>query len=95
MEHDGDIAAPKLSKSNAVTVERDDRRLPDREADPAPVELTEHEPGWSNPEDEASIGRLGRRCAGRRHNQRDTEHKAESPHGAILGNPRQSPMCRV
>jgi hypothetical protein len=95
MENDCDIAAPKLTESNSATVERDDGRLPDREPDPATVELTEHKAGWSNPEDQTSIRRLGRGCAGRRHNQRDTEHKPESPHEAILGNPRQSPMCRV
>jgi hypothetical protein len=95
MEHDCDIAAPKLSESNSATVERDDRRLPDREPDPAPIELAEHEPGWSNPEDQSSIGRLGRGCAGRREDQRDTEHRPESPHETILCNPRQSPMCRV
>jgi hypothetical protein len=60
MNHDRDITAPKLSESNAATIERDDRRLPDREPNPAPVELAEHEPGWPNPEDQASIGCLGR-----------------------------------
>jgi hypothetical protein len=95
MEHDCDIAAPKLTESGSATVERDDRRLPDREADPAPVELAEHEAGWSNPEDQTSIGRLGRGCARRREDQRDAEHEPESPHEAILGNPRQSAMCRM
>jgi hypothetical protein len=95
MDDDRDIAAPKLSESNAATVERDDRRIPDREPDPAPVELAEHQPGWSNPEDQTSIGRLRCGCAGRRQNERDTEDKPESPHEAILGNSRQSPMCRV
>jgi hypothetical protein len=78
-----------------MTVERDDRRLPDREPDPAPVELVEHEVGWTNPEDQSPIGRLGRGRSGRRHDQRDTEHKPESPHGAILDNPGQSAMCGV
>jgi hypothetical protein len=95
VEDDSDIAASELSEPGETTVERDVRRPVDRESHPCTVELTEHEPGWSHPDDETAIDCLVCRCTRRRKHERDAEHQAEPSHDRILGDLRQSRVCSV
>ncbi|HLB19871.1 MAG TPA: hypothetical protein VK613_12150 [Gaiellaceae bacterium] len=95
MENDRNIAAVQLSKARATTVERDARRALDREPDPAAVELAQHEPRRTYPDDETAID--GFRCCRdrRREHERGTKHQPEPSHARILVDLGQSRMCSM
>jgi hypothetical protein len=95
MEYGGDIAGTKPSEPHTATVERDLRRPGGREPHPAAVELAEHEPRWSQLDDETAVDSFTRCRTRRRKHERDAKHQPEPSHSRILGDLRQSLVCSV
>jgi hypothetical protein len=95
MENERNITAVKLREPRATIVERDVRRAVDREPHPAAIELAEHEPRRTDPDDETAVDCFRCCCARRRKHERDAKQQPKPSHARILADLRQSHVCSM